>query len=96
MALITLLAILIRKGDMPMETMLTRMAHSSLKYRRWNRTLLRVLQKCAITKTAEMAMAMSVAMAAPLMPSLRPKMKMGARTRLEKAPMSIVYMALPG
>ena len=49
-----------------------------------------------MTNAAEMAIAISVAMAAPFIPQSNQKMKIGARIRLEKAPMSIVYMAFSG
>ena len=95
-ALITLLATLTKNGANPMETMLNRIPHSSLKYRRWNRNWLLGLKKCIMTNAAEMAIAISVAMAAPFIPQSNQKMKIGARIRLEKAPMSIVYMAFSG
>ena len=60
-----------------METMLNRIPHSSLKYRRWNRNWLLGLKKCIMTNAAEMAIAISVAMAAPFIPQSNQKMKIG-------------------
>ena len=74
-ALITLLATLTKNGANPMETMLNRIPHSSLKYRRWNRNWLLGLKKCIMTNAAEMAIAISVAMAAPFIPQSNQKMK---------------------
>ena len=55
-----------------------------------------MLKKCAITKSIDTPIDMSVAMAAPLMPKWSTKMNIGANITFKPAPINMVTMALVG
>ena len=96
MALMAHAAKLMSEGDAPMATMDTTVFHSRRYMPRVKRTVLRGCRKCHMTNTADTAIAISVATAAPVMPMSSQKMNTGSSATLHTAPIIIVSMALRG